>query len=101
MEPDGLPPLAFHREPDAPVAALSSSRNLLGSAALAPRYRPLPAGTIARAEVLEKLQLELARFNREPREEHRPLHPQVLAASLPNPNPDPDPNPNPNPNPYP
>jgi len=79
VEADGLPPLAFHREPDAPMTSLSGH----GSAALAPRYRPLPVGTIARAEVLEKLQLDLERFNREPREASRPLHPQVLAASLP------------------
>ena len=75
VKDDGLPPLAFHREPDAPVTSLAGQ----GPAA---KYRPLLAGTIARAELLEQLQLDLARFNREPREASRPLHPQLLAASL-------------------
>ena len=86
VEEDGLPSLAFHREPAAPAPPRRPSTPAAAPAAAAlgaPRYRPLAAGTIARAEVLERLGHELERFNREPRESSRPLHPQVLAASLP------------------
>ena len=85
VEDDGLPSLAFHREPDAPPPPRRPSTPAAAPAAAlsAPRYRPLAGGTIVRAEVLERLGHELERFNREPRESSRPLHPQVLAASLP------------------